>query len=356
MLKLGLVGIGRGRMLQSVARRQDVSFEAVCDLKFADPAARDRALAELKAAGMPFSQAYSDYARFLEHDVDVVLVASPAPLHAAQSIAALRSGKDVICEVPAVMSLDEARDLVRAVRQSKRRYLFAENCCYWGFVRAWSTMIAEGRIGTPYYLEGEYIHDVRYLMRDETGGQTWRASLSPIRYCTHETGPLFDMLQDRGVSVTCMETGSLVQPEFSAPDAGVALVAMGKGAVVKLLACFKNAVEPAYHRYLVFGTKGTLETKSTEAVTYATLGDIPHLQGRVSLPLGTAMKGHAAAGGHGGADAVMLNDFLDALAKDLPLPIDVYRGLDYTLPGVCAAMSSAQGGAPVAIPDPRAFV
>lgn len=356
MLKLGLVGIGRGRMLQSVAQRRDVCFEAVCDLKFAEPTLRERALAELGAAGMPFRQAYSDYARFLEHELDVVLVASPAPLHAAQSIAALRSGRDVICEVPAVLSLDEAHDLVRAVRQSQRRYLFAENCCYWGFVRAWSTMIAAGRIGTPYYLEGEYVHDCRSLMRDETGGQTWRAALSPIRYCTHETGPLFDMLQDRGVSVTCMVTPSLVQPEFPAPDAGVALVAMGKGAVVKLLACFKNAVEPAYHRYLVFGTKGTLETKTTEAVTYANLGDIPHLQGRVSLPLGTGLTGHDAASGHGGADAAMLNDFLDALAQDLPLPIDVYRGLDYTLPGVCAALSSAQGGAPVVIPDPRLFV
>jgi predicted dehydrogenase len=342
-------------MLQCVAGRQDICFEAVCDLKFADPAGGARALAELQAAGLSFNQAYSDYARFLEHDLDVVLIASPPPLHAAQSIAALRSGKDVICEVPAVMSLDEARELVRAVRQSKRRYLFAENCCYWGFVRAWSTMIAAGRIGTPYYLEGEYVHDCRFLMRDESGGLTWRASLLPIRYCTHETGPLFDMLQDRGVSVTCLATGSVVQPEFPAADAGVALVAMGKGAVVKLLACFKNAVEPAYHRYLVFGSAGTLETKTTEEITYANLGDIPHLRGRVSLPLGTGLSGQAAAGGHGGADAVMLNDFLEALLHDLPLPIDVYRGLDYTLPGVCAAMSAAQGGAPVAIPDPRLF-
>jgi predicted dehydrogenase len=343
-------------MLQSVAQRPDIHFAAVCDLKFADPAWRERSLAELRTAGMPFDQAYSDYARFLEHELDVVVVASPAPLHAAQSIAALRSGRDVICEVPAVQSLEEARDLVRAVRQSRRRYLFAENCCYWGFVRAWSALIAAGRIGTPYYLEGEYVHDCRTLMRDETGGQTWRAGLSPIRYCTHETGPLFDMLQDRGVSVTCMVTASVVQPEFPAPDAGVALVAMGKGAVVKLLACFKNAVEPAYHRYLVFGSQGTLETKTTEAITYANLGDIPHLQGRVSLPLGTGLTGHDAGSGHGGADAAMLNDFLDALARDLPLPIDVYRGLDYTLPGVCAALSSAQGGMPVAIPDPRLFV
>lgn len=355
MLRIGLVGVGRGKLLHLMARRPDLRFEAVCDTKFADPARRDSLLADLKANGMTFAAAYDDFERFLDHPMDVVMVASPAPCHAAQSIAALEHGRDVICEVPAVMSLDEARDLVRAVRRSGRRYLFAENCCYWGFVRAWSQMIADGRIGTPYYLEGEYVHDVRSLMRDDQGQPTWRASLSPIRYCTHETGPLFDMLQDRAATVTCMVTGSLVQPEFPAPDAGVALVSMQKGAVIKLLACFKNAVEPAYHRYLVFGTRGTLETRTTEAVTLATLGDIPHLQGRVSLPLGTALKGMSAAAGHGGADAAMLNDFFDALIQDRPLPIDVYRGLDYTLPGICATLSAEQGGAPVVIPDPRTF-
>jgi predicted dehydrogenase len=341
-------------MVQSAARRPDVRFEAVCDLKFADSAAKEPLLAELKAGGLPFAQAYADVGRFLEHDLDVVVVASPPALHAVHSIAALRSGKDVICEVPAVMDLDEARDLVLAVRQSRRRYLFAENCCYWGFVRAWRQMVADGRIGTPFYLEGEYVHDVRFLMRDASGQPTWRAFFAPQRYCTHETGPLFDILQDRGVSVTCLETGARMAPEFPAADAAVALVSMSQGAVCKFLACFKNAVEPPYHRYLVFGTRGSLETKTTEAITYANLGDIPHLDDRVSLPLGTALKGSLAAGGHGGADEAMLNDFLDALSRDLPLPIDVYRGLDYTLPGVCAALSAAQSGAPVAIPDPRA--
>lgn len=355
MLRLGLVGIGRGRMIQSAARRPDVRFEAVCDLKFADPGRTESLLAELRAGGLPFAHAYADFERFLEHELDVVVVASPPALHAAHSIAALRSGKDVICEVPAVMTLDEARDLVRTVRRTGRRYLFAENCCYWGFVRAWRQMTAEGRIGTPFYMEGEYVHDVRFLMRDASARPTWRAAFAPERYCTHETGPLFDLTGDRGVSVTCLETGTATAPEFPAPDAAVALIATARGAVVKLLACFKNAVEPPYHRYLVFGTRGSLETKTTEAVTYANFGDIPHLEGRVALPLGTALKGSLAAGGHGGADEAMLADFLDALARDLPLPIDVYRGLDYTLPGVCAALSAAKGGAPVPIPDPRAF-
>lgn len=356
MLRVGLVGVGRGRILQLVAQRDDLRFAAVCDPRLDEADVRDRTLADMKSHGIEFEAVYTDFSAFLQHDLDVAFIASPAPFHAEQSIAALRQGMDVICEVPAVMDLEEARELVLAVRESGRRYLFAENCCYWGFVRAWSSMIAAGRLGTPYYLEGEYVHDVRSLMRGPDGKPTWRASLNPIRYCTHETGPLFDMLQDRGRFVSAVVSDSVVQPEFPAADAGVALVTTTKGAILKLLCCFKNHMDPAYHRYLVFGSKGTLETKTTEAVTYATFEDIPHLQGRVSLPLGTTLKGGDAAAGHGGADTAMLNEFFDALSRDLPLPIDVYRGLDYTLPGVCAALSAEQGGIPIPIPNPRDFV
>jgi predicted dehydrogenase len=354
MIRLGLVGVGRGSMVAQLAGRGDVAFSAVCDTAFENEQFREENLDRLAKAGAPFPAAYADYARFLEHDLDLVVVASPPPLHASQSIAALHAGKDVICEVPAVMSIEEGRALVHAVRATKRRYFFAENCCYWGFVRAWREMIVAGEVGTPYYLEGEYVHDVRYLM--ERGGKpTWRASFNPIRYCTHETGPLFDMLDDRAASVVALNTPSLVEPRFPAPDAGVALVTTTRGAVVKLLACFKNAMHGSYHRYMLLGTNGTLETKTTDPVTYASLPGIPHLQGQVKLPLGTALGGGHVTGGHGGADAAMLNDFIDSIAQDRPCPIDVYRGLDYTLPGVCAVLSAELGGTPVQVPDPREF-
>ncbi|MBN2451827.1 MAG: Gfo/Idh/MocA family oxidoreductase [Lentisphaeria bacterium] len=354
-LRIGLIGVGRGRMVQLLGRRRDVRFAAVCDPVLRSRELRERVLAEMGAAGASFAAAYADFDRFLCHEMDLVVIASPAPVHAVQSVAVLRSGRDVVCEVPAVMSLGEAEELVAAVRETGRRYFFAENCCYWGFVRAWTAILRSGRLGRPYYAEGDYIHDVRSLMRDDSGEPTWRASLNPVRYCTHETGPLFDMLDCRGTTVRALATPSWVAPEFPAPDAGAALLTTSSGAVVRLLACFKNAMEPAYHRYLVFGTGGTLETRTTETLTLATFEDIPHLQGRVSLPLGTALRGQGSGGGHGGADAAMLNDFVDAAIADRPSPIDVYRGLDYSLPGVCAAMSCENGGIPVDIPDPRHF-
>jgi 2-hydroxy-4-carboxymuconate semialdehyde hemiacetal dehydrogenase len=45
-------------------------------------------------------------------DIDIVVVASPSPLHAEQARGAIRSGKHVLVEVPLALSLAEGEDLV----------------------------------------------------------------------------------------------------------------------------------------------------------------------------------------------------------------------------------------------------
>ncbi|WP_225046935.1 Gfo/Idh/MocA family protein [Lacticaseibacillus kribbianus] len=51
--------------------------------------------------------AYTDLAAFLASDLDVVYIASPNSLHAAQTLQAVAAGKHVIVEKPMVASLDE---------------------------------------------------------------------------------------------------------------------------------------------------------------------------------------------------------------------------------------------------------
>ncbi|MGC9320495.1 MAG: hypothetical protein ACP5KN_20850, partial [Armatimonadota bacterium] len=45
--------------------------------------------------------------------------------------------------------------------------------------------------------------------------------------------------------------------------------------------------------------------------------------------------------------------FTRALLDDRPVPIDVYRMCDYTVPGIIAARSAEQGGQPMTVPDMR---
>ncbi len=354
MINIGLVGVRRGHIIQTLVTRNDVNFSAACDIKFENEQNRKDFLNSWKNDGIEFDKLYDDFDEFLSHELDLILIATPPDFHAQQAIKALQADIHVISEVPAVTSIEQAKALVQARRNSKAKYMFAENCCYWAFVMSWKKIIREGRLGEIFYMEGEYIHNITNLFYDEQGNPTWRANLEPIRYTTHETGPLLDMIDDRAVSVTAASANSFSE-DNNQPNASAALVKTAKGTLIKLLVSFKNAARD-YHRYLVFGTKGTLETKTNEQITRADFTDIPYLTGQAILPMGISEPGleKEKTQSHGSADWRLLDTCIDAIVNDKPEPIDIYRALDYTLPGICAIESIATGKT-VEIPDPRKF-
>ena len=66
-------------------------------------------------------QIYGDYRRLLERkDIDVVTIGTPDHWHAAIAIAAMESGKDVYCEKPLTLTIDEGKKLCAVVRRTGR--------------------------------------------------------------------------------------------------------------------------------------------------------------------------------------------------------------------------------------------
>jgi predicted dehydrogenase len=64
---------------------------------------------------------YEDYRRLLDRkDVDVVLIGAPDHWHAKMLIEACRAGKDVYCEKPLTLTIDEGKQVCRVVRQTGR--------------------------------------------------------------------------------------------------------------------------------------------------------------------------------------------------------------------------------------------
>lgn len=357
-LRVGVIGMGRGWAHAEVFR----AFEGVSVVAVCDPSAARR-----QRAGEYFhlEAAYEDVARFLEHELDVVVVASPPEVHAEHAIAALNRGCHVVCEVPMVYSFDffeahrQAEQLVEAVLSAERlfgaRFMFAENTNYWWFVEDWRRRIREGALGKLLYAEAEYIHDCRPLMRNPDGSLTWRAFMPPIFYCTHSLGPLLSWMEARPARVAGFSVGSHLDPELPAPDIEVALVTLESGAVVKVLCGFKVARQPPHHYFCVYGTKGSLETGRNQDRAFAHfeegepkgMSDIPFSRNHPNAPE------DALVGGHGTCEFFMTKDFLRALREGLPMPIDVFDGLEMTLPGIYAHESALRGGIPLEIPDFR---
>ncbi len=362
-LKIGVAGLRRGAGFVNVFNhRRDCTVVAVCDL-VPDLAQSFREQHD------SIEVAYTDYSEFCQHDLDAIAVATPAPTHADCSIEALQAGKHVICEVPAVYTLEEGVELVRAVRRTGKKYMFAENVNYFAFLETWKQLLDSGQIGRVIYAEGEYVHDCRGLMSNRPDGlgggvdgkPTWRAVMPPIHYCTHDLGPLLWLMQDRIVSAVGMDTGCNVAPELGVTDMEVGIFKTARGAVVKQLCAFSVARHPSHHYLVIYGTKGFLETDR-----YAGLGNhkfyselMPYLTRPLDLPIGVShpkAPPEATAGGHGTAEYYMINDFVRSILDDRKPGIDVYEGLDMTFPGICAHLSTLQGSQPVAVPDPRQTV
>ena len=153
---LGIAGAcGRGR-----------SFRVACD---ALPRVRVHAVCDIDTGALPAtaellgaSEQYVGFGEMLERsDLDGVIIATPMPLHASQAIDALDRGLHVFSEVPAAISIEECRGIVRAAKASGGVYMMGENYTYIRENVLVKELVKAGHFGTPYYAEGEYLHELK---------------------------------------------------------------------------------------------------------------------------------------------------------------------------------------------------
>ena len=143
---LAVIGTGlRGSMLaKTITRRFYRSYGdivAVCDV--------DRLRAEaFRQKYCQHADLYEDHRRVLQRDdVRAVLIATPDHWHAAIAIEALRAGKAVYCEKPMTLTINEGRQLVRAVQETNGLLLGGtQQRSDWRFQRA-CELVHNGRLG-----------------------------------------------------------------------------------------------------------------------------------------------------------------------------------------------------------------
>jgi predicted dehydrogenase len=89
--------------------------------------------------------------------LDAVSIAVPTFLHAPIAIAALERGMHVLCEKPIARSASEADAMVQAARKAGRVLDIAFNHRQRGDIQALREVIAEGRLGRPYYAKAWWL-------------------------------------------------------------------------------------------------------------------------------------------------------------------------------------------------------
>jgi predicted dehydrogenase len=114
----GVMGRGHTRRL---ANDPSVELLAVCDVDRSRVTAAREMVAEATADRKSRCMAYNDYREVMARDdIDGVVIVTPDHWHAPLAIAAAASGKDVYCEKPVSVFLEEGRQLVDAVQRYDR--------------------------------------------------------------------------------------------------------------------------------------------------------------------------------------------------------------------------------------------
>lgn len=371
-LKIGVFGCGRGRtMVEVMSQHPDAELVAICD-KW------EQGLKECEDIASKYGvklTTYTDFDKFLDHGLDAVVLANYAIEHAPFAIKCLKAGIHVVSEVLAFYTMEEAKALVKAVKESKAIYSYAENYCYFKCSREMRKLYRRGDIGELLHAEGEYIHYIhangRASLTENHNPNHWRNTCHSTFYCTHASGPIIHSTGLRPVEVMGIESGIRNDKAFGwndnkKPSGSMIIARLENGAICKFCPSCPYPRVPEAIWYAMYGTKGMMESDRW----YPTVNRIhvyhePDMAIEKDVPFESRHFYYEPdfddcdlakrVSGHAGSDFFTMDVFLDAILgrKGTEEMIDVYEAIDMTILGPLAQESIKQGGKAVKVPNFR---
>jgi predicted dehydrogenase len=365
-INIGIVGAcGRG-----------ASFKHACDDL---PQVRIHAVCDTNEDDLPTTKlllgAEEHYTLFDEmiakSDLDAVIIGTPMPFHVPQAQAALEKGIHVLSEVPAGISIEECKTLTHQCHASNGIYMMAENYTYLRQNVIIRALVEAGLFGTPYYAEGEYIHEVKALNEQTPWRRKWQTGIDGITYGTHSLGPILQWMPgDRVESVCSAGSGHHYRDpsgnEYENQDTCIMLCKMRSGGLVKIRVDMLSDRPHAMTNYQLQGTDGAYESARTSGeVDRIWLRNRSETNQWMALDdladefLPDHWKLHeqeAEKVGHGGGDYYEILDFVAAIEGKHVSPIGIHEAMDMTLPGLCSQESIRQNGRWIEVPDSREWI
>ncbi len=123
-LRLGCIGTGSRWGAVGPAAMNFATCLAVCDVD-ANHALRGQNVAKERNTKAGFQgqhvDRYEDYQKILERDdIDIVTIVTPDHWHSKIAIEAMQAGKDVYCEKPLTLTINEGKQIVKVLKETGR--------------------------------------------------------------------------------------------------------------------------------------------------------------------------------------------------------------------------------------------
>jgi len=180
-VRLGFVGVGnRGSYHVDCALGiEGVEVVAVCDI---DDKALYRAKRWVEEAGQPSPHLYGNsktaFKELCEKEtLDCVICCTPWEYHAPVCVAAMNNGKNAVSEVPIVITLEQAWEVVETHEKTHKWATLGLE----GFGNlTLLNMVRKGLLGDVLHAEGGYVHDLRMVQFNPIE-EPWRLQHSVSR-------------------------------------------------------------------------------------------------------------------------------------------------------------------------------
>jgi predicted dehydrogenase len=360
-IRVGVLGVGRGMTFaEGAGELVGMELVALCDKRVP---ALEEAARQREAWGQEVTT-YTDYEKFLEHDLDAVILANYFHEHTPFAIRALDAGKHVMSETAACFTMAQGVALVEAVERSGKIYMFAENYPYVTVNQEMRRLFQAGKIGTFRYGEGEYVHPgpADFWNSIAPGVDHWRNWCPATYYCSHALAPIMFITDTRPVKVNGFvmphpEDDPTYQRRPVRSDAGSMIaVRMDNGAVVKL---FQGFFRGGGIWVRIHGATGQMENLRHGDWTMLRVRREQYHESRTEpeeviyrpdFPEHGDLARQAAGDSE---DFFMNHHFAQAIRTGEQPYLDVYRGVAMSAVGIQSFKSAHQDSKAFEIPDFR---
>ena len=162
-LRLGMIGGGQGAFIGAVHRlsaRMDDKYEFLAGCLSSTP---EKAELSAKELGLDLTRSYPDYKTMAEQEsqrddgVEVVSIVTPNHMHAGPAIEFLNKGIHVICDKPMTATMDDAHELMRAIKSSKAHFFLTHNYSGYPVIREMRSLVKNGELGNLRIVKGAYL-------------------------------------------------------------------------------------------------------------------------------------------------------------------------------------------------------
>jgi predicted dehydrogenase len=373
-LSIGIVGFGaRSGSMRTEAHRPGLGsrITAICD---SAESARTAARAEF-----PEALVTDSLDELLASGIDAVLVLTPDDSHAAVALRALEAGVAVFCEKPMAIELDDADEMLRTAMRTGTRLYIGHNMRHMPVVTLMRDLIAEGRIGQVKAIwcrhfvghGGDYYFKDWHADRRRTTGLLlqkgahdldvihWLAGAYADRVAAMGSLSVYGDIADRRdrsgermpdwFSLDNWPPASLsgLHPVVDVEDVSMVNLHLSNGVLASYQQCHFT---PDYWRnYTVIGTEGRIENLDDAPGGTVALWNQRHRG--AAAPDETFVIPEVGDAGHGGADALLMAEFLRFVRDGGLTETSPIAAREAVAAGILATASLRGDGSAIAVPS-----